>query len=53
MKRRKFLISAACAAPAITLFPPDRSGMQTEQQPGKLEKRALGKTGEMLSMQGI
>ena len=53
MKRRKFLISAACAAPALTLFPPDLSGMRTEHQPGKLEKRALGKTGEMLSMIGF
>lgn len=53
MKRRKFIISAACAAPGLTLFPPDLSGMRTEHQPGKLEKRALGKTGEMLSVIGF
>lgn len=53
MKRRKFIISAACAAPGLTLFPPDLSGMRTERQPGKLEKRALGKTGEMLSVIGF
>ncbi len=46
-------MSAACAAPALTLFPPDLSGMRTERQPGKLEKRALGKTGEMLSVIGF
>jgi aryl-alcohol dehydrogenase-like predicted oxidoreductase len=53
MKRRKFIISAACAAPGLTLFPPDLSGMRTERQPGKLEKRPLGKTGEMLSVIGF
>ncbi len=53
MKRRSFLFSAACAVPAITLFPPDLSGIDRKQTPGKLEKRSLGKTGEMLSMIGF
>ena len=53
MKRRNFILSAACAVPAITLFPPDLSGMDRMRTPGKLEKRSLGKTGEMLSMIGF
>jgi aryl-alcohol dehydrogenase-like predicted oxidoreductase len=53
MKRRKFLISAACAVPAVTLFPPDLSGIAVERASGKLEKRSLGKTGEMLSVIGF
>ncbi len=53
MKRRNFILSAACAVPAITLFPPDLSGIDRKQTPGKLEKRSLGKTGEMLSMIGF
>jgi len=53
MKRRNFILSAACAVPAITLFPPDLSGIDRKHTPGKLEKRSLGKTGEMLSMIGF
>jgi len=53
MKRRNFILSAACAVPAITLFPPDLSGIDRKMTPGKLEKRSLGKTGEMLSMIGF
>ncbi|MGE5349292.1 MAG: aldo/keto reductase [Actinomycetota bacterium] len=53
MKRRKFIISAACAVPGLSLFPPDLSGMQTERRPGVLERRALGRTGEMLSIIGF
>ena len=53
MKRRNFILSAACAVPAMTLFPPDLSGIDRKQTPGKLEKRSLGKTGEMLSMIGF
>lgn len=53
MKRRNFILSAACAVPAIKLFPPDLSGIDRKQTPGKLEKRSLGKTGEMLSMIGF
>jgi predicted aldo/keto reductase-like oxidoreductase len=53
MKRRSFILSAACAVPAITLFPPDLSGIDRKKMPGKLEKRSLGKTGEMLSMIGF
>jgi predicted aldo/keto reductase-like oxidoreductase len=53
MKRRNFILSAACAVPAMTLFPPDLSGIGRKSAPGKLEKRSLGKTGEMLSMIGF
>ena len=53
MQRRKFIVSAACAVPAMTLFPPDLSGIGRKKIQGKLEKRSLGKTGEMLSMIGF
>ncbi|MCU0410134.1 MAG: aldo/keto reductase [Bacteroidales bacterium] len=53
MKRRSFILSTACAVPAITLFPADLSGIERKMNPGKLEKRSLGKTGEMLSMIGF
>lgn len=53
MKRRKFIVSAAAAVPALTLFPPDLSGMDRRMVPGKLEKRSLGRTGEMLSVIGF
>jgi len=52
MKRRKFIAAAAAAVPAITLFPADLSGMARKTAPGKLEKRSLGRTGEMLSVIG-
>ncbi|MFZ2287993.1 MAG: aldo/keto reductase [Bacteroidales bacterium] len=53
MKRRKFIVAAASAVPAITLFPSDLSGMERKTAPGKLEKRSLGRTGEMLSVIGF
>ncbi|HCM60919.1 MAG TPA: hypothetical protein DIS74_11255 [Bacteroidales bacterium] len=53
MRRRKFIVSAAAAVPAITLFPSDLSGITRESVRGKLEKRSLGKTGEMLSVIGF
>jgi aryl-alcohol dehydrogenase-like predicted oxidoreductase len=53
MKRRNFILSAACAVPAITLFQADLSGIDRKRTPGKLEMRSLGKTGEMLSMIGF
>jgi aryl-alcohol dehydrogenase-like predicted oxidoreductase len=37
----------------MSLFPPDLSGIGRKSTPGKLEKRSLGKTGEMLSMIGF
>lgn len=53
MKRRKFIAAAAAAVPAITLFPADLSGIARKMVPGKLEKRSLGRTGEMLSVIGF
>jgi len=53
MKRRRFIISAASVVPALSLFPPDLSGMERMRSEGKLEKRSLGKTGEKLSMIGF
>ena len=53
MKRRDFIKAAAIAAPAISLFPADLSAIARETLPGKIEKRSLGKTGEMLSMIGF
>lgn len=53
MKRRKFIVAAAAAVPALTLFPSDLSGMTRKRVRGKLEKRSLGRTGEMLSVIGF
>jgi len=53
MKRRDFIRNTALAAPALTLFPADLSSMVRMGVPGKIEKRALGKTGEMLSIIGF
>jgi predicted aldo/keto reductase-like oxidoreductase len=53
MKRRDFLKTSALAAPMISMFPADLSSMVRKPVPGKLEKRALGKTGEMLSVIGF
>jgi aryl-alcohol dehydrogenase-like predicted oxidoreductase len=53
MKRRKFVVSAALSVPAVTLFPDDLSGIGREKVPGKIEKRSLGRTGEMLSVIGF
>jgi predicted aldo/keto reductase-like oxidoreductase len=53
MKRRDFIKTSAIMAPAMGLFPADLSFITRESVPGKLEKRSLGKTGEMLSMIGF
>ncbi len=53
MKRRDFIKTTSIMAPAISLFPSDLSAISREAVPGKLEKRALGKTGEMLTMLGF
>lgn len=39
--------------PLISMFPADLSGIFRETGKGKIEKRTLGKTGEMLSMIGF
>ncbi|MGE5406488.1 MAG: aldo/keto reductase [Methanosarcina sp.] len=53
MKRRDFIKTTAIALPAINLFPSDLSGISRSVQQGKIEKRSLGRTGEMLSMIGF
>lgn len=53
MKRRDFLKTTAYMAPVITLFPADLSFIKRESVQGKMEKRSLGKTGEMLSIIGF
>lgn len=53
MKRRKFLETSAISVSMLGLFPAELSSMIREIRKGKLEKRMLGKTGEMLSMIGL
>jgi aryl-alcohol dehydrogenase-like predicted oxidoreductase len=53
MERRDFIKKTALAAPAIGMFPADLSSIRREPVPGGLEKRALGKTGKMLTMLGF
>lgn len=53
MKRRDFIKTTAMAAPMISMFPADLSAITRESQPGMIEKRSLGRTGEMLSMIGF
>ena len=53
MKRRKFIETAAMSVPLISMFPANLSAIARERGKGKIEKRALGKTGEMISMIGF
>lgn len=53
MKRRDFIRTSAVAVPMIGLFPADLSALQRKSGKGKVEKRSLGRTGEMLSMIGF
>ena len=53
MKRRDFIKTTAIVAPMMSLFPADLSFIKRESVMGKLEKRSLGKTGEMLSVIGF
>lgn len=53
MKRRDFIRTASLAAPVVSLFPADLTAVKRVPSAGKLEKRSLGKTGEMLSMIGF
>jgi aryl-alcohol dehydrogenase-like predicted oxidoreductase len=53
MKRRKFITVSAMSVPMISMFPARLSSIERERTPGKIEKRALGRTGEMLSMIGF
>jgi predicted aldo/keto reductase-like oxidoreductase len=53
MRRRDFIKTTAIAVPALGLFPPDLSAITRKILPGKIEKRSLGQTGEMLSIIGF
>lgn len=53
MKRRDFIKTTALVAPAMSIFPADLSSITRVPEPGKLEKRSLGKTGEMLTVLGF
>ncbi len=53
MKRRDFIIKTAAIAPVISLFSADLTAITRESYPGKIEKRSLGRTGEMLSIIGF
>lgn len=53
MKRRDFLKTTAVGIPALGLFPADLSGITRISPPAGIEKRSLGRTGEMLSIIGF
>ena len=53
MKRREFLKTTAIIAPMVTLFPADLTAINRTSVTGKIEKRSLGRTGEMLSIIGF
>ncbi|MCU0457307.1 MAG: aldo/keto reductase [Bacteroidales bacterium] len=53
MKRRDFIRTSAAAVPMIGIFPAGLSALPRKSGKGKVEKRALGRTGEMLSMIGF
>jgi aryl-alcohol dehydrogenase-like predicted oxidoreductase len=53
MKRRDFIKATTLAAPVISLFPADLSAVTRKKLSGKIEKRSLGRTGEMLSIIGF
>ena len=53
MRRRDFIKATALAAPMLTLFPADLGSITRKKKSGKMEKRSLGRTGEMLSIIGF
>jgi len=53
MKRRDFIKTTAMAAPVLGFFPADLSSIKRKPVKGKIEKRSLGRTGEMLSIIGF
>ena len=53
MKRRDFVKATAVVAPILSLFPADLSALTRTSVSGKIEKRSLGRTGEMLSIIGF
>jgi aryl-alcohol dehydrogenase-like predicted oxidoreductase len=53
MKRRDFIKAASVAAPVISLFSADLSAITRNTLAGNIEKRSLGRTGNMLSVIGF
>jgi aryl-alcohol dehydrogenase-like predicted oxidoreductase len=53
MQRRDFIKTTAIIAPMMSLFPADLSAITKKSLPGKIRKRSLGRTGEMLSIIGF
>jgi aryl-alcohol dehydrogenase-like predicted oxidoreductase len=53
MRRRDFVVGAAGAGAALSVFPAGLQGVERVKGPGGLERRALGKTGERLSVVGF
>ncbi len=53
MKRRDFIKTTSFAVPALSLFPADLTTLSRSKKPGLIEKRSLGRTGEMLSVIGF
>lgn len=53
MKRRDFIKTTSLAAPMLAFFPADLTSILREQTSGQVEKRSLGRTGEMLSVIGF
>jgi aryl-alcohol dehydrogenase-like predicted oxidoreductase len=53
MDRREFVVHAAGAGALMSLFPAGLAGLERSAGPGGLERRALGKTGEKLSIVGF
>jgi predicted aldo/keto reductase-like oxidoreductase len=53
MKRRDFLKDAAATTALLSCFPATLAGIERDAEPGKIEQRALGRTGEKLSILGF
>lgn len=53
MKRREFLKNAAAAAAMLGCFPATLAALDREVIPGRMERRALGRTGQKLSLIGF
>ena len=53
MRRRKFVAGTAGVGAGLALFPADLAGVVRERSSDGLERRALGRTGEKLSLIGF
>jgi Aldo/keto reductase family len=53
VNRREFVINASSAAALLSAFPASLSAVERSHEPGRLERRSLGKTGKKLSILGF